>query len=166
MKISRLFILLISGTLGFYCQLGYCAPKAASVPVRVTSNTAHYNNKTGIATYTGKVVVNQGARDLYADKLTIYKDEHKKIKLIVAIGNPASFTSKVNPQKPGSGSAKIIKYYPKTDKVELLQDATLVQNGDTINGPILIYNFATQELQSDSRTGERTTVILNSKRVP
>ena len=86
---------------------------------------------------------------------------------MIATGNPATFSSQPNPTKPkGFGKAKIIKYYPQHDIVDLFDNAQLTQGGDTVSGPKLSYNFATEVLKGKSSTKQRTTVILQPKRAP
>lgn len=136
-------------------------------PVQIVADHASFDHKLGVAVYEGNVYVKQGSRNLTADKLTLKRDAKNRIKVMVATGNPARFHSQQNPSKaPGSGSANIIKYYPQLDKVDLFEHAKLMQNGDTITGPTLSYNFVTEVLQSKSSKLERTTVILQPKRAP
>lgn len=139
----------------------------AEMPVQIQSDQVNFDQKSGIATYTGHVVVEQGSRLLYADKLVIHRGQNNKINLMVATGKPAKFKAHDNKNKPpGSGNAKMIKYYPQLNKVDLLGNATLTQDEDTISGSKLTYNFVTEELQSNSNQQQRTTVILQPKRVP
>lgn len=148
--------LLVSGCL--------IAAPDADMPIQILSDQANFDHKRGIATYTGHVHVTQGSRDLLANKVIIQRDATNKVKVVIATGKPAEFSSKADPDKPGSGTADTIEYYPQLNKVDLLENASLTQNGDTVRGPKLTYNFETEELQSDSTKQERTTVILQPKR--
>lgn len=139
----------------------------AEMPVQIVSDHANFDNLKGKATYIGNVKVEQGSRELYANKLTLFRGEDNRIKLMIATGKPATF--KVQEDKntpPGSGKANTIKYYPQLNKVDLIEDASLTKNGDTVSGPKLTYNFVTQELEGAGSKQERTTVILQPKRVP
>ncbi len=136
----------------------------SELPVQITADHASFDHKLGVAVYLGNVKVNQGSRHLTANKLVIESDNNR-IKIMIATGNPATFRSQQNPNKPaGTGSAKVIKYYPQKDKVDLLYQAQLTQDGDTISGPRLSYNFVTEVLQGNSSARERTTVIIQPKR--
>lgn len=148
------------------CGVAFAIPDA-EMPVHVVADHANYDHSQGIATYTGHVIVDQGSRNLRANKLTIERGNDNRIKVMIATGNPAVFKAQENKNKPqGSGKAKTIKYYPQQNKVDLFDDAALTQNGDTVSGPKLTYNFVTEELQGNSSKQERTTVILQPKRVP
>lgn len=158
------YLLLVSA-----CGTGFATISKAdsAMPVQIVSDHVSFDHTKGIATYFGNVIVDQGTRHLEADKLTIMRDTNNQIKVMIASGKPATFKSQPNPeQTAGSGSANTIKYYPQQDKVDLLQNASLTQNGDTVSGPKLTYNFSTAELQGKGSTKERTTIILQSKRVP
>lgn len=168
MKRLLQYLCLVSGC--FFANVEAATLKTTTdseLPVHITSDHANFDNKSGIATYIGNVQVNQGSRHLTANKLVIESDANNRIKIMIATGSPATFSSQQNPNKPaGTGAAKIIKYYPQQDKVDLLQHAQLTQNGDTISGPKLSYNFVTEVLQGNSSARERTTVILQPRRKP
>ena len=134
-------------------------------PVTIKSDLATFDNDKGLATYMGHVTVDQGSRHLSSEKLTIQRDEQNRIKVIIATGNPARFHSQSDPTKPvGSGKAKLIKYYPQQDTVDLFENAQITQNGDTISGPVLKYNFLTGNLKSKSTKRERATFTFQPKR--
>lgn len=137
----------------------------AEQPVKIQADAANFDHIKGIALYTGNVTVDQGSRHLSADRLTIQRGTDNKIKLMTAIGNPATFHSQADPNKPmGSGKANVIKYYPQQDLVDLMDNAELTQNGDTVTGPQISYNFTTGNLNTKSSTKQRATVILQPKR--
>lgn len=139
----------------------------AQMPVHIQADRANFNHKVGLATYHGNVIVDQGSRNLRAKKLVIQRDAQNRIEVMIATGNPATFKSQSDINKPpGTGSADTIKYYPQLNKVKLLHNATLTQNGDTISSPKLTYNIVTEELQGNSTKQQRTTIVLQPKRAP
>ncbi len=168
MKILLQYLCLISGICCLNNNLVAATPRPDSeLPVQITAEHASFDHKLGVAIYLGNVQVYQGTRHLTANKLVIERDTSNRIKIMIATGNPATFSSQQNPTKPaGTGAAKVIKYYPQKDKVDLLYQAQLTQDGDTISGPRLSYNFVTEVLQGNSSPRERTTVILQPKRAP
>lgn len=160
---------ILISTLGLFI-FGSCvaAPQKdadSDKPVTIHSNSASFDHNKGIAVYNGQVTVDQGSRHLTSDKLTIKRDENNRIKIMIATGKPARFKSQAAITKPiGYGKANLIKYYPQKDSVDLLGNAQLMQNGDTVSGPILQYNFTTGILQSKSTRKARSTVVLQPKR--
>lgn len=129
--------------------------------IEIQSDSAEFDDKKGTAVYHGHVLMTQGSRQLTSDTLTIQKDQHGKIKLMIATGNPAHFKAKPAPEKPFSeGHANIVKYFPNENKIILLENAELTQNQDTIRGDNLSYFLNTKVLSSEPVPGKRTTVIL------
>ncbi len=133
-------------------------------PLKIESSFVEFDDQKGIATYTGNVIANQGSRHLTADKLTIYRGENNKIDVMIAIGEPAHFQSQPDLQKPmGFGTANTIKYFTKEDKVDLIGNAKLEQDGDIVEGHFLIYFFQSGLLKSEPSIHQRTTVTLKPK---
>jgi lipopolysaccharide export system protein LptA len=150
--------------LGFTCFASVKTPDAEQ-PVKITADSASFDQQKGEAVYSGNVEVAQGSRHLFSDKLTIKRGTDSKIEIMVASGNPARFRSQPDPNKPeGSGRAKLIKYYPELETVDLFNNAEITQDGNSVSGPMLKYNFATGNLKSTSNAKQRTTVILQPKR--
>ncbi len=138
-----------------------------AMPIEIQSDTAEFDDKKGTAIYRGNVVMKQGNRHLSSLKLVILRDEHGKIESMVATGTPAYFYAKSDPEKPPiQGQAKNLKYFPKQDKLLLLEEAELIQNGDTIRGCHLVYFISTHVLSSLPVPGKHTTVILTPKSKP
>jgi len=170
MIISLPYIIKMPVNLVFCCLIWCLSCCAVAVqdseqPVNIRADKANFEHDDGVALYSGHVSVDQGSRHLLSDTLTIKRDKNNKIKVIIAVGKPAYFKSQADSQKSISqGRADIIKYYPQQDKVDLLDNAELTQNGDTVQGPILNYNFVTGNLKSLSSVDQRTTFILQPKR--
>lgn len=130
-------------------------------PIKITANNVEFDDKLGTAIYTGNVIAQQGSRHLTAAKLTLYRNNQNKIALIIATGTPAHFQAQPNLNKPiNSGIANTIKYFPQEDKADLIGNATITQEGNSISGPWLIYFFKSGLLKTNFTGKQRTTVIL------
>jgi lipopolysaccharide export system protein LptA len=66
-----LFLIVIS------CNI--CYAEDAKQALNITSYTAEFDDKTGIAIYRGNVVAQQGSRCLESDTLTVYRGKDNKI---------------------------------------------------------------------------------------
>lgn len=134
-------------------------------PIKITSDTAEFDDKTGYAIHKGHVVLDQGSRHLTADTLIIKRNEDNKVYLMVAKGKPAKFHAQPEPDKPiGYGEANTLKFYPIDDKIILIDNAELLQDKDQIKGPILTYHLNRRMLESAPKDGQRTTVIIQPTR--
>lgn len=131
------------------------------LPVNIQSDSANFDEQKGIALYKGHVSVQQGDRFLTADNLKIYRNKEGKIHFIEAKGHPASFEASPDTQKPKiHGKANTLKYFPKENKIILMDEAELIQDDKTLQAALITYHFENQTLVSDSLENQRTTIIL------
>lgn len=136
----------------------------AEKPIEIYSKTAEFEDQKGTATYKGSVMMNQGNHHLTSDVLVILRDKDGKIESMIATGNPAHFHITPNPEKSElQGHAKIIEFYPKQDKLLLLQNAEITQNNETIRSEKLTYFLSTHVLHSNPVFGKKTTILLAPK---
>lgn len=135
-----------------------------NTPVNIQSDSANFDEKKGLAIHQGHVLITQGSRLLSADHLEIYRNKEGKIQSIIAKGSPASFEANPDPNKPKIfGQANTLQYYPKENKIILVDSAELKQEDKTLQGALITYHFDTQTLESDAKANQRTTVILKNK---
>ena len=80
--------------LDFLATIAHAQEKATNnpqqLPINLKADSGEYDANTGIATYTGHVVVTQGEMNLKGDKITIRLQEGK-IHTIESWGNPTTF---------------------------------------------------------------------------
>ena len=154
MKISRSLIL------SLFIAVGLASPVFAyktdrSQPATLDADEFDLDFQTGIRTYRGNVVYQQGSIRLYADELVAYiKDD--KLERAVARGNPAKFS-----QRPDDSETDIVGFALRielndVDQVVILQDrAKVTQDANTITGKRIVYNMATEKV--NVRSGKRST---------
>lgn len=154
--------------MGFIVSLTASIPSATHAlasdkhaPIEVSSETAEFDDKTGIAKHTGKVLMIQGSRRLQADVLLIKRNAQQKIISLTAIGNPARFETQLEPDKPIlQAKAERLEFYPQKQKIALIRQAEVTQEGHEILGEHLIYHLDTRILSSLFTQGGRTTVLI------
>lgn len=111
-------------------------------PIYIESDSAERNEKIGITVYQGKVKMDQGSLRILADKITIHSIDNK-ISKIVAIGSPAHYQQQPSQDKQlviAEGGS--IKYEISTERLELLTNASIVQEGTTLTGDRIDYDMA------------------------
>ncbi len=134
-------------------------------PITIASESAEFDDKKGIAIYKQNVTLDQGNRHLQADTLTIERNKSGNLGKITAIGKPAHFQILPNPSRPViTGHANTIHYFPEEEKILLIDNAELTQQGNIIRGAYLSYLLKSEVLSSEARPGKRTQVII--PRVP
>jgi lipopolysaccharide export system protein LptA len=130
-------------------------------PITISSDSAEFDDKKGIATYRQHVTLDQGNRHLRADTLTIERNKSGNIAKITALGNPAHFEIQAHPTRPViRGHANTIHYFPEEEKILLIDNAELTQQGNIIRGSYLSYLLKSEVLSSEAQPGKRTQVII------
>lgn len=136
-------------------------------PIYVQSDTATRNENTGITVYQGDVNMKQGSTRILADKVTIYT-VNNEITRILAVGNPAHYQEKPDEQrKTVVAEANTIDYLLNQDKLNLIENASLDQEGTTMTGKRIEYNIKASEVKasSNSSSGDgRIHMVIQPKK--
>lgn len=117
-------------------------PSDRQQKIEVASNSASLNNETGVLVYHGKVVMIQGSTRITGDKVTVYSDKDRNVTKVIAEGKRAFYEEQLG-AKQGKVEAwgETIKYYLLSDRIELLKQAELLQDGDIFKGDTIDYNL-------------------------
>ncbi len=130
-------------------------------PVQVTADSASYNQKSGVAIYTGNVVVIQGSMHLWADQLQVQTDANGKIDTAHATGNPARYEQIQDPQKgPVTAHALIIDYDVKQDEITLTHNAHIHQDDSTADGSVIHYRIQDQHIDAIGDNKDRVFLVF------
>lgn len=137
-------------------------PTDRDQPIHIESDSYVLNQKAGITTYTGNVVMDQGSIHINADKIVIYTSD-EKVSRVIAIGSPAQFQ-----QKPAEDKAVVVargntlNYQVTQDKLSISENAQVEQDGSLISGDKITYNIhrAVVEANSQPNTNTRVKVVL------
>ena len=117
-------------------------PADRNQPISLVADRATYNEKTGVTTYTGNVIIEQGTMKLQANSIVANLNSQKEISTITATGGPARFQQKVDVNKGlAKGQAQKILYNAQTGIVTLSGSALLEQDGSSIRGATLRYSM-------------------------
>jgi len=146
----------------FWSTRLFCLPDDIKAPIKVVSDRAEKNEKEGTITYEGSVVVRQGSIKINADKVTIITDAVKGDR-IVSKGKPARYQQIHNTQDGlVLASANTINYFLKSERIGLIQDASLEQNGTTITGDKIDYDLQAEIVKASSRenTKQRIEMVI------
>ncbi|MEQ1530261.1 MAG: lipopolysaccharide transport periplasmic protein LptA [Methylococcales bacterium] len=134
-------------------------------PIVIDSNTATYDDKSAISTYTGSVVSVQGSIRVNSDKLVVYFVNGEADKLVFT-GNKAKFkqTPSVGAQDI-TGEALIGEFYPKKNLLILIDDATVWQGNGTYSSELIEYDIKTSLVKAGEKSSDakRVHVILQPK---
>jgi lipopolysaccharide export system protein LptA len=145
--------------------LAHALPDDRDQPIKVAADSASFDQKTGIAVYRGKVVIQQGSLEVRADQVTITVDKTGAVQNSVAKGNPAHYQQKQD-EKKGlvTADAKQIQYDAVNQKMILTGDAHLKQDTSSFQGSIITYFMDKQQVDANGDSGSR--VQLNFQPPP
>jgi lipopolysaccharide export system protein LptA len=134
----------------------------ADQPIIIDSNTATYDDVTATSTYIGNVISVQGSIKVNSDKLVVYFVNGDAERLVFT-GNKAKFK-----QTPSEGAEDITgealsgEFYPKTNLLILIDDATVWQGNATYSSNLIEYDVKTSLVKAGEKSSntKRVHVIL------
>ncbi|MGA2655817.1 MAG: lipopolysaccharide transport periplasmic protein LptA [Gammaproteobacteria bacterium] len=145
----------------FICSL-IVSGLAYSQELSIKSDSFHYDNKTGIATYTGNVFAKQGEKQLTGNRLEIYRNEKTgKMDKIIVYGKPAKYQGAVEEGKPPVfAKANKITYDLPNEFLTLSGNAQVQQNEDIYRAEQIEYDGIKDTVYSPPSSRGQTTIIL------
>ncbi|QCU89610.1 lipopolysaccharide transport periplasmic protein LptA [Thiomicrorhabdus sediminis] len=133
-------------------------------PIEISADSLISNEKSGLSTYRGNVVVKQGKITLNGDTVTVHHPDGE-LTTVKASGNPARFKRyDEKAQSWMTGEAQQIDYDAVKQTLIMTGQAKAEQPGKhLITGPKLVYDMQQQTLQANSTAEEkqRISVTLN-----
>lgn len=149
-----------------FCQWAMALKSDSDQPVYIDSNTATYNDKTEISTYTGNVVTKQGSLHINSDKLVVYL-KNGEVNKMVFTGKPAKFR-----QLPGVGKEEIHgegltgEYYPNTNQLILIEEAVVSQGNNKSASRLIVYDSKNALIKAGEKSSDSKRVhsVFKSKK--
>ena len=132
----------------------------SQLPIQIESDQASLSDETGIAVYTGNVIISQGLSRLEADTISVNAVDHKLVS-IKASGNPAHFTQQESANAPiTNGYGNNIVYIAKENLLKFLGQAKLVQNENSFSGEEIEYDIIKRAIKAkgDESIGTRVKI--------
>ena len=140
---------------------GFALPSDRNQQLSLAAENATYNSKTGITTYTGNVVIEQGTMKLQADSLVATLNSKNEIQTITAKGKPAKFQQQIEANKGlARGEAQNIVYNADTGIITLTGNAYLYQDGSSIRGNRLKYSMNKGDVEAQGSSSNRIQIFI------
>ncbi|MCF5547453.1 lipopolysaccharide transport periplasmic protein LptA [Pseudomonas salomonii] len=137
--------------LGLGAALGsvsaWALPNDSQQPIHIQSDEAQLDDKQGVATYTGGVVITQGSMKITGNTVTLTRTPAGDIDVVTSVGNLAYFEQKqaVADEKPMQGYGKTIQYHAQQNRIVLIDQARVVStDGNTTSGEKITYDTVKQ----------------------
>ena len=128
--------------------------------VKISAASQEADIKNNQIIFNGPVEVTQGSIKIKADELRAFSKENSTGRILVATGNPATYSQVMADGRPASASAKEIRYELSTRTLTLIGDATLEQEGSQVTGNQIRYNIEQQQLIAESTGNDRVITII------
>ncbi|MFF3153221.1 lipopolysaccharide transport periplasmic protein LptA [Streptomyces sp. NPDC057910] len=114
-------------------------------PIRIQADHAHLDDKRGVATYTGDVIITQGSFMLKGNTVTVTRASDGGIGVITGTGNLAYFEVQVNARRPdkAKGWGVTIRYEAQKDMISVTDRAKVEMEGTTSEGKEVVVNLKT-----------------------
>ncbi|GIU38855.1 lipopolysaccharide transport periplasmic protein LptA [Shewanella colwelliana] len=128
--------------------------------VKISAASQEADIKNNQIIFNGPVEVTQGSIKIKADELRAFSKENSTGRILVATGNPATYSQVMEDGRPASASAKEIRYELSTRTLTLVGDATLEQEGSQVTGNQIRYNIEQQQLIAESTGNDRVITII------
>lgn len=114
-----------------------------SPTIKIESDQAERNEKTGLTQYSGNVIISQGSLIIDADMVEIHYAD-KQVARIFCTGNPASYQHQSSTSGQVLARAETIEYFPAKKLIYLKTNASLSKNGTLIKGDSINYDLASE----------------------
>lgn len=151
-----------------FVNISYALKSDADSVVYIDADAANFNNQTQISTYTGHVVTQQGSLHITSDKLVIYLHNGKVDKMVFS-GKPARFKQLPDTGKKYiHGEALIGEYYPKKNKLVLIEQAVVSHDGNISSSRLITYHTKSALITAGDKTAgtKRVRSVFNTKPKP
>ncbi|NHB58551.1 lipopolysaccharide transport periplasmic protein LptA [Acinetobacter shaoyimingii] len=135
--------------------MAFALPSDRNQPISLVADHATYNDKTGVTTYTGNVLIEQGTMKLQAASIVANLNKNKQISTITANGSPAKFQQQIETNRGiARGEAKKILYNAETGIITLIGNAYLNQDGASLRGSTLKYSMNKGDVEVSGSSSE------------
>ena len=118
--------------------------------IEIESETAEFRELEGVTVYAGDVKVQQGSVLLKAEKVTLFAENGKVSRVLAEGGAYYEQLPEIDGEKViAKGDA--IEYQLKGDVIQLLNNASLTQEGATLNGNLITYDIRKHLLKANGQ---------------
>lgn len=151
--------------------LAQALPEDRDQPIYITADSARIDDKTGITTYKGNVVIKQGSLLIEAAHVDMYRGDDGIDKL-VAKGDLAHFRQKPQQDQPYSDAwGKRMVYMVDDQELTITESAKVIQDQDTFTGEKIVYDLDRSIVnafgnngKSSGKNGGRVNMVIQPKK--
>jgi lipopolysaccharide export system protein LptA len=158
MQFVKKFPILIGLGATLVSTLAWALPSDREQPIRVQADSAELDDKQGVAVYRGDVVITQGTLKITGDTVTITQNAQGDIEVFTSQGKPAYYEQKPDVDKEiVKAYGLTIQYFATNERIVLLDQAKVIQEGNTFQGEKVVYDTQRQIVNAGRATGVNVT---------
>ena len=158
MRFVKTFPLLLCLGAAFGSASAWALPSDRDQPIRVQADSAELDDKQGVAVYRGGVVITQGTLKITGDTVTITQDANGEIEVFTSVGKPAYYEQQPAVDKDiVKAYGLTIQYFAANERIVLIDQAKVVQEGNTFEGEKIVYDTRRQIVNAGRATGSNVT---------
>jgi len=136
----------------------WALPTDRDQPIHIQSDDAQLDDKQGIATYKGNVIITQGSMKITGNTVTITRTPTGDVDVFTSVGNLAYYEQKPALDKPiVQAYAVTIQYFAAQDRIILIDKAKVINDGNTSEGEKIVYDTVKQIVNAGRATGAKVT---------
>ena len=133
-------------------------------PMRIEADQVELDEAKSTSVYVGKVQVNQGSMRLTADHVTVYHHDDRRVKYIIALGQPATYRQLLDgEQGEVQAFAKRMDYDAVKDELILTEEALLIQGSDRLSSERIVYDRARERMRAGGTGRVKITITPESE---
>ncbi|UVE18562.1 lipopolysaccharide transport periplasmic protein LptA [Pseudomonas sp. LS44] len=154
----RTLPLLLSLGVAIASPSAWALPNDREQPIRVQADSAELDDKQGVAVYRGTVIITQGSMKITGDTVTITQTAQGDIDVFTSVGRPAYYEQKPAVDKEiVKAYGLTIQYFASKDRIVLIDQAKVIQEGNTFEGEKIVYDTQRQIVNAGRATGTNVT---------
>ena len=159
MSLVKTLPLLLSLSAALGSVSAWALPNDNEQPIRIQANEAQLDDKQGVATYKGDVIITQGSMKITGNTVTITRNAAGEIDIVTSVGNLAYFEQlqKVGDPKPVQAYAVTIQYHAPQNRIVLIDKAKVINEGNTTEGEKIVYDTVKQVANAGRANGTNVT---------
>lgn len=120
----------------------------ADQPIEISADQVTREEPSGLTTYRGSVELRQGSLEINSDSL-VFSFDDQGASVITAKGTPATLKqTPTNRSTPINAQANAIEYQETRDRIRLIGDARILQDGAVIEGSMIEYIVSSQRVMA------------------
>lgn len=158
-RMSRGAWLLAALALGLATSPAWALRDDEKQPMRIEADQVELDEAKSTSVYVGKVQVNQGSMRLTADHVTVYHHDDRRIKYIIALGQPATYRQLLEgDQGEVQAFARRMDYDAVKDELILTEEALLIQGADRLSSERIVYDRARERMRAGGTGRVKITI--------